>query len=266
MSTFTKLGLLLRLLPHRPVEFCDRLATVLEKPWERIFTEPGQHNKLSPQEAIVLMEETLHANLSDYLLEPSFKAIESHITDGIDRMRGNQPFAPSHSADLSLAAVCYVVTRALKPSVVLETGVAYGVTSSFLLQGLEANQNGNLWSIDLPPLVVEADQFVGALIPHHLRNRWHLCRGVSKRLLTTLLPRLGQVDLFVHDSLHFYRNMMLEFETVWPFIPPGGILLSDDVGDNRAFQEFFSRVNTSLVIVSQEKSKDSCFGIVVKGR
>ena len=35
---------------------------------------------------------------------------------------------------------------------VVETGVAHGVTSRFILEALERNGRGFLWSIDLPPL------------------------------------------------------------------------------------------------------------------
>ena len=45
------------------------------------------------------------------------------------------------------------------------------------------------------------------------------------------------MDLFVHDSLHTYRNMRREFEAVWPHLRTGGVILADDVERNRAFGE-----------------------------
>jgi methyltransferase family protein len=48
---------------------------------------------------------------------------------------------------------------------------------------------------------------------------------------------LETVDLFVHDSLHTHRNMRREFETIWPRLRTGGVLVADDVERNRAFGE-----------------------------
>ncbi|RMG03228.1 MAG: hypothetical protein D6735_08975 [Acidobacteria bacterium] len=71
---------------------------------------------------------------------------------------------------------------------VLETEVGYGVTSAFILKALEVNGHGTLHSVDLPPLGCDADQFVGILIPELLKYRWQLHRGVSRRVLPSLLP------------------------------------------------------------------------------
>jgi len=44
----------------------------------------------------------------------------------------------------------YFMIRIQKPNVVIETGVHRGVSTSFILQALEDNNKGNLYSIDLP--------------------------------------------------------------------------------------------------------------------
>jgi hypothetical protein len=38
----------------------------------------------------------------------------------------------------------------LRPDTVVETGVAHGVTSRVIREGLERNRSGHLWSVDLP--------------------------------------------------------------------------------------------------------------------
>jgi hypothetical protein len=82
------------------------------------------------------------------------------------------------------------------------------VTSSFILQALAANDEGHLWSIDLPP--IGAEQFAGSFVPHPLRSRWTLLRGRSRDLLPSLLSDLS-ADVFLHDSLHTTKNMTFEF-------------------------------------------------------
>jgi hypothetical protein len=47
--------------------------------------------------------------------------------------------------------ILYSIVRAYKPEIVVETGVAHGVTSAFLLCAMHENRKGHLYSIDLPP-------------------------------------------------------------------------------------------------------------------
>ena len=50
----------------------------------------------------------------------------------------------------SAGEVLYAAVRARKPSVVVETGVAAGLSSACILAGLQRNGMGELYSIDLP--------------------------------------------------------------------------------------------------------------------
>lgn len=264
MRALRKLQLLLGLLPNNPVEFRDRLRTVLEVKAEHLLTEPPSYNPVSLDEALRLLQKLLPADSSEILSESVFLNTRQRVLKDIGDLKSKGPFTPAHNADLSMADFSYLICRFLKPSVVLETGVAYGVTSAFVLQALAVNGKGELWSVDLPPLGLEADRYVGALIPTELRNHWHLRRGPSKRLLPKLLPTLGPLDLFIHDSLHTYRNMRWEFEMIWPLLRPGGVLIADDVPNNRAFHEFSGRVDASFRSVVREKTKDTAFGVLIK--
>jgi hypothetical protein len=51
-----------------------------------------------------------------------------------------------------MARTAWTVVRHLRPERVVETGVARGVTTAVLLQAMERNGYGALWSIDLPDL------------------------------------------------------------------------------------------------------------------
>ncbi len=108
-----------------------------------------------------------------------------------------------------------------------------------------------LHSIDLPNQDVALEQGgsrqrdvmatgreTGWLVPVSLRSRWKLHLGNAQALLPELLPKLGPIDVFIHDSLHTYEHMMFEFRTAWPHLRAGGILLSDDTDWNTAFPEF----------------------------
>jgi predicted O-methyltransferase YrrM len=131
----------------------------------------------------------------------------------------------------------------------VETGVANGVSSAFILLALQKNRKGTLWSVSLPaekdPYIPEGEG-VGWVIPSSLRERWKLLVGSSGELLPDLLGRVGPIDLFFHDSDHSYENMLREFETSWPYIRQGGYLFSDDAKDNAAFSVFTRRQGATM--------------------
>lgn len=121
----------------------------------------------------------------------------------------------------------YLLVRALKPRVVIETGVCYGMSSAYILEALERNGNGELYSIDLGNTDDEPPN--DFFIPRRLLHRWNLIVGDVRDELRPLLQRLTEIDMFHHDSLHTYEHMMWEYETALPYIQPGGALSSHDV-------------------------------------
>jgi len=141
------------------------------------------------------------------------------------------------------AMSCYLIIRLMKPKIVVETGVSAARSSAFMLQALEDNNYGYLYSID-------PDPNAGYAIPDALKKRWFFIPKKSSEVLPSLLERLNQVDIFLHDILHTYENMMYEFETVWPFIIKNGVMLSDDIDFNKAFQEFCKKHNVHPVFLS----------------
>ena len=70
----------------------------------------------------------------------------------------------------------------------------------------------------------------------------------TRKHLAPLLQDLGQIDVFYHDSDHSFVHMMWEYTSVWPHLRAGGILLSDDIGWNRAFWDFARGVARPMVI------------------
>lgn len=143
----------------------------------------------------------------------------------------------------------YFLVRLHRPEVVVETGVFRGISSSFILQAMRENCKGTLYSIDLPsasyliPGTFEVDssqlregEEVGFAVPDFLRSRWQLILGDSRLELPRLLDRLGTIHMFYHDSEHTYSHMTWEFETALAHLGPGGVLTSDDVGWNSAFE------------------------------
>jgi predicted O-methyltransferase YrrM len=136
----------------------------------------------------------------------------------------------------------YLVVRAAKPEVVMETGVASGLSSLFILKALKENGSGKLYSIDLPGSQCEQsvyelkDEDVGFMVPKGLKKNWSLNLGKSEDIMPKLLDKeIDGLNIFIHDSLHTYDHMMWEYIMAWKHLKDGGLLLSHDTNTSDAF-------------------------------
>lgn len=146
----------------------------------------------------------------------------------------------------------YVMTRALRPNHVVETGVSSGVSSVHFLAALRRNSSGILHSIDRPQVQagptlrpgepevsVPPGHSSGWAIPEDYRNGWDLRLGPSEELLPSLVREIPSVDLFLHDSYHTPSHLTFELETIRPKLHPGSIVLADNTQwTGQAFDRF----------------------------
>ena len=195
------------------------------------------------------------AKIQGYLSEIlEDKEFHDAIVKRGDSAGENKPFSLKVLAmDTTSCLALYVLCRTTKPAIFVETGVASGMSSSYILRAMNRNKSGKLYSIDVPWHTVThnwkaapaedlipkpIEMLSGWLIPDNLRDRWDLTLGRTSDKLPELLKQLGAVDIFFHDSEHTYDNMVWEFQTVWPAIKPGGKLLAHNVDKNTAFADF----------------------------
>lgn len=150
------------------------------------------------------------------------------------------------------APLLYVAFRAARPRTVVETGVSSGYSARLILEALERNGEGKLWSIGIARIAVgvmdptEVERVrsrpVGWLVPDRLRHRWACRIGPSEELLEGILGSEARpLDVFIHDSLHHYDRMTAEYTLAEPALVPGGWLLSHDIHNNRAWPDFLAR-------------------------
>jgi SAM-dependent methyltransferase len=191
-------------------------------------------------------------------------ALRALSAQGVEVGRGT--YCGWDDADQGLARATWGLVRYLRPRKVVETGVARGLTTSIVLQALEVNGVGDLYSVDLPPSIDRhgfTDQ-TAAAVPDDLTGRWTLVRGSSRRRLPGLLKTLGSIDLFIHDSLHSHRNMSFELAEAWRALRPGGFLLADDVHRNSAFVQCAGRVGPARALCCRSDDGRGMFGMIEK--
>jgi Methyltransferase domain len=186
---------------------------------------------------------------------------------------GPESYKGWNDGDAGLVRAIWTLTRHLKPRNVVETGVAHGMTSRFILEALELNRLGHLWSIDYPPLEHVWHEQIGVAVGGRYPDRWSYIRGSSSRHLPRLLSQLVTIDLFIHDSLHSEQNVRFELDHAWSALRPGGAIIVDDIDANWGFKAFVETLagHQSFICESEPLrpdlrrfNKKGLFGIVVK--
>jgi predicted O-methyltransferase YrrM len=249
-----KVGLLLR----RPGEVCDRLRNTVHG-LTQLRAGRCTIGDVAKTDTIATIVSGLFPDTAQPAAECS--RIKSHIDAQHKALRKEtQPFGAFHNGTATLGELCYLTCRYLCPQIAVETGVAYGVTSAYILEALADNGRGTLDSIDLPPLARDADGYVGYFIPQELRKRWTLHYGSARRVLPVVLNGAGTIDFFVHDSLHTYSHMKWEFEMALRSLRPGGVLISDDIEGNRAFEETTRHPSVASWVAIRQEGKDAICG------
>lgn len=160
------------------------------------------------------------------------------------------------------AVTIYIVARSIKPHLVVETGVAHGKSSAYILLALEHNEHGHLYSVDLPATGMNAPDGSqtslsglepGWLVLDRLRKRWTLTMADSLSFLRNTFPALiaghdpvPGVSLFLHDSLHTFEHVAEELRLVSPFLARPAIVCVDnvDMPGGLAFGEYL--INQAL--------------------
>jgi hypothetical protein len=177
---------------------------------------------------------------------------------------GMASYAGWNDSDRTFAAAIWCVIAHLRPAQVLETGVAHGLTSRVILEAMGRNRAGELWSIDLPATDPALHREIGVAVPAQLRSRWHYIEGTSRDRLPGVLDDLGEIEVFVHDSLHTGRNTRFELDRAWPRLRTGGAAVVDDIDHSLAFRDFVARAHPASWIAARHVTGPGLWGAAIK--
>lgn len=133
----------------------------------------------------------------------------------------------------------------------VETGVAYGWSSFAALLSL-SKRNGTLYSSDMPYLGQDGDQYVGYIVPNDLKTNWRLFRHADKESLPKIFSEVNLMDVVHYDSDKSYEGRIWAYKQLYKHLRNGGVFISDDIGDNSAYQDFCAEMNIDSTIVEFE--------------
>jgi predicted O-methyltransferase YrrM len=143
----------------------------------------------------------------------------------------------------------YYLCRHIRARRVLETGVALGWSSLAILLAISAERGARLHSVDLPYTRLRATKWVGVAVPPPLKDFWTLHRMADREGLPRGLAQ-GPFDLCHYDSDKSLEGRLWAYPRMWAALRPGGLLISDDVADNRAWRTFCAQLGRETIVVN----------------
>ena len=160
------------------------------------------------------------------------------------------------NAEEQLFILLYSYIKANNSKLIIETGVANGITTNAIMKALEeSGANGELNSFDVLPETSKA--YLGA-------GNWnfHLLKGKNvHKQIKSVVSLLPKVDIWVHDSNHGYRWQKFEYLLALSVLNKNGILISDDIDASSAWGELAkTHFRKSYVIFDSRKF----IGIAIK--
>lgn len=158
-------------------------------------------------------------------------------------------------------SVLYYLAEYIQAERVIETGVAHGWSSLALLLSLSKREGSKLISTDMPYAKMGNEHYVGCVVPENFKSQWHLIRKPDISALPEALKIMPEFDLCHYDSDKSYRGKMWALPKLWKNLRDGGILISDDIGDNLAFLHFSQKIKKEPYVV---KFKNQFVGVIIK--
>ena len=186
--------------------------------------------------------EKIISYMNDFLRDKKFK---NYFGINLSKLNNYK-----NTDDLRFHAITlYILVRAIKPKLFIETGISAGKSSALILLALNHNKFGSLISIDLPvgdknrvkyskkSINVKKEE-IGMLVPNYLKNKWRILLGDSKVVLKKILKN-KKPDIFLHDSLHTFDHTKKEIEIILNYKSKNILILCDNIemGSGKAFNQ-----------------------------
>jgi hypothetical protein len=190
----------------------------------------------------------------------SFEGAENHIAE----LRQNQPLREHIRAGVRNAADgrfadaevrfgrrlgWYALIRALKPRVVVETGVDKGlgacVITAALIRNADDGSPGEYYGTDIDPRK-------GYLLSGEYARYGKILYGDSIASLDALDR---QIDLFINDSDHSSAYEKREYEVIEPKLSPGAIVLSDNANVTDELLHFALRTKRRFLYFQERPTR-----------
>ena len=153
------------------------------------------------------------------------------------------------NAEQNLFSLLYSLVCAKNSKLVIETGVANGISTNAIMKGLESSKGSNaLHSFDVLSEARKSYKGDG-------NWQFHLLDTAKAHIqLKNEVECLAKPDVWLHDSDHGYRWQKFEYLLAMKSLKKGGVLISDDIDASPAWAELAgSAFRKSYIIFDSRK-------------
>mgnify|MGYP001626460673 CR=1 FL=1 len=164
---------------------------------------------------------SIEAAISYLMQKDDIEYIRKSLSAYYDKI-ALEKFAIGASAGIKEIAI-YLIVKKYKPKLMVETGVANGVSTYFILKAMHENKMGKLISIDYPNYnpkgyINEDGKPDAVFIPQGKEPGW-------------LIP----------------TKLKCELEWAYTHVKKGGLIMADDTNTNNAWKDFLSSKNLKIL-------------------
>lgn len=183
--------------------------------------------------------------ISGYLEEIlNDEALKTHIREAV--LHSDQGLLADPQARYGRRVGWYALARALKPKVVVETGVDKGLGTCVLAAAVRRNalegHPGRVYGTEINPA---AGYLLGGVYAEH----GEILYGDS---IESLVSLTGPIDLFVNDSDHSADYERREYETIAGKLSPRAVIVGDNAHVTPALRDFALKTGRAFLFF-QEK-------------
>ena len=170
---------------------------------------------------------------------------DTELRQHIQNFRTNGSFPRDSPIAFGRREGWYAFIRALKPRVVVETGVHHGIGAVVIVSALMRNRSegyeGRYYGTDIDPNA-------GMLFSEPYSSMGQILFGDS---LTTLANLTMNVDIFINDSDHSSQYERDEYETIKGKLSSTSLVLGDNDHVTKVLDEFASETGRTYVFFSE---------------
>jgi len=168
------------------------------------------------------------------------------LRDHLRKSIGEDRFMSDSSLEFGRRVGWYAFARAIKPKLIIETGVHQGLGALVLMSALEKNEfegfAGKYIGTDIDP---EA----GSLITEKYKKFGRVVIGDSLQSLSQIS---GPIDLFINDSDHSADYEFAEYKSIEHKLSPNSLILGDNCHSTHSLLEFSKTSKRSFLIFREQ--------------
>lgn len=236
MKSIRKSGIYRRLTRRQIVNSYLQRQNMLGRNWvgkrterSNFYYELTEMNRKDLQSLVSVItgvpRETLKFYLNELLEDRSlYKHLEAHLKSKIDTRDSTVAFGRREG--------WYLFIRALKPKLVVETGVHHGVGACLIAAALLRNKEEGF---EGSYLGTEIDRNAGSLFTGKYASVGEVRYGDS---IETLSKLESKIDIFINDSDHSGEYEMSEYATVGDKMTENSVILGDNSHVTSSLRDF----------------------------